>query len=532
MKTQLLARLLRRRLNCHSQIKLRQKSSGVSSQVLPESADHGVTTNAAIGVKSYSEVPGPRPIPVLGNSWRFLPFVGTYEISRLDTVLWRLHREYGDIVKISNMLGRPDMVFLFDPRDIETIFRSEEKLPHRPSMPSLNYYKHVMRKDYFGEDAGVIAVHGENWYKFRRKVQQPLMQPKTAQLYIPSIEESADTFVERIRNIRDQNLEVPDDFLNEIHKWGLESIAKVALNVRLGCFDDKMADDSDTQQLIDAIDTFFSNVGNLELKIPFWRLFNTPTWNKYVNALDTIMRITQKYINQSMQDIEAKGVECTAYSSVLERVLAFNDNNTRVAVTLALDMFLVGIDTTSAAVASILYQLSQNQDKQEILVKEIDRVVPGDAKLTSKMLDEMKYLRACIKETLRMYPVVIGNGRLVTNDIVLGGYLIPKGVQVVFQHYVISNSDKYFANAAKFEPERWLKARSEAHHAFASLPFGFGRRMCLGRRFADLELETLLVKILKSYRIEYLYDKLEYRVQPMYTPYGPLKFKFTDRTVT
>ncbi|RZF38821.1 hypothetical protein LSTR_LSTR000524 [Laodelphax striatellus] len=520
MKT-ILPRLLNR---WSSQIKLCRKSSGVS-QVL---RDPDEVISSSVGVKPYAQVPGPKPIPILGNSWRFLPFVGTYEIERLDTVLWRLHREFGDIVKISNMLGRPDMVFLFDPRDIETIFRSEEKLPHRPSMPSLNYYKHVMRKDYFGEDAGVIAVHGESWYKFRRKVQQPLMQPKTAQLYIPSIEESADTFVERIRKIRDHNSEVPDDFLNEIHKWGLESIAKVALNVRLGCFDDK-ASDSDTQLLIDAIDTFFSNVGNLELKIPFWRLFNTPTWNKYVNALDTIMRITQKYINQSMKDIEAKGVECTADSSVLERVLAFNDNNTKVAVTLALDMFLVGIDTTSAAVASILYQLSQNQDKQEILVKEIDKVVPGDSKLTSKMLDELKYLRACIKETLRMYPVVIGNGRLVTNDTVLGGYMIPKGVQVVFQHYVISNSDKYFSNASHFEPERWLKQRSDFHHAFASLPFGFGRRMCLGRRFADLELETLIVKILKSYKIEYLYDKLEYRVQPMYTPYGPLKFKFTDR---
>jgi cytochrome P450 family 49 subfamily A len=47
---------------------------------------------------------------------------------------------------------------------------------------------------------------------------------------------------------------------------------------------------SDTQKLIDAVITFFSNVGVLELKFPFWRLFSTPTWRKYIGALDTITK--------------------------------------------------------------------------------------------------------------------------------------------------------------------------------------------------------------------------------------------------
>lgn len=68
-------------------------------------------------------------------------------------------------------------------------------------------------------------------------------------------------------------------------------------------------------------------------------------------------------------------------------------------------------------------------------------------------------------------------------------------VQVVFQHYVISNSERYFENAHKFQPERWLKCSKSKHHAFASLPFGYGRRMCLGRRFADLEIQTIIAKV-------------------------------------
>lgn len=68
----------------------------------------------------------------------------------------------------------------------------------------------------------------------------------------------------------------------------LLAIARVALDVRLGCLDDDA--DAETQRLIDALITFFKNVPVLELKIPFWKIFNTPTWQQYIDALDTIVR--------------------------------------------------------------------------------------------------------------------------------------------------------------------------------------------------------------------------------------------------
>lgn len=84
---------------------------------------------------------------------------GGYKVTEIDKLSLKLWKEYGDIVKIEKLLGRPDMVFLYDADEIEKVFRNEELMPHRPSMPSLNYYKHVLRKDFFGELAGVIAVY-------------------------------------------------------------------------------------------------------------------------------------------------------------------------------------------------------------------------------------------------------------------------------------------------------------------------------------------------------------------------------------
>nr|XP_024218841.1 probable cytochrome P450 301a1, mitochondrial [Halyomorpha halys] len=438
-----------------------------------------------------------------------------------------LRSRYGRVVRISNLLGRPDMVFLYDANEIEKVFRGEDRLPYRPSMPSLNYYKHQLRKDFFSDAGGIIATHGEKWYEFRTKVQHALLQPRIAQLYLKPIEETAKEFVNRIRDIRNENKEVPDDFLNEIHKWSLESIAKIALDVRLGCLTSSAS--QETQELIDAVNTVFKNVVILELKIPFWRVVSTKTWKEYVEALDTIKRIVSKFISKVLVELKKKNDGCTENSSLLQRVLYENSDNPKVAIILALDLFLVGIDTTSAAVSSILYQLSLHEEKQNKLYEEINRVVQKGP-ITMKKLDQMLYLKACIKETLRMYPVVIGNGRCLKKDTVICGYLIPKGTQIVFQHYAISNSEEYFDDSNEYKPERWLKnQKSKQYHPFATLPFGYGKRMCLGKRFADLELQCLITKIIEAYKIEFKKKRLEYSVHPMYMPHGPLNFKYIER---
>nr|CAD7606413.1 unnamed protein product [Timema genevievae] len=479
----------------------RNKSSAVSASVMSELEGGELTEWDR--ARPYSELPGPRPLPLLGNNWRFIPYIGDYRIQEVDKVCRRLHAQYGRVVKLASLLGRPDMVFLFDADDIERVFRTEELMPHRPSMPSLNYYKHVLRKDFFGDNPGLIAVHGESWCKFRTKVQQPMLQPRTAKLYVRQVEQTAKDFVQRARALKDENQEMPDDFINEIHKWSLESIARVALDQKLGCLDSDTSDPhGDTQSLIDAVTTFFKLVGILELKIPFWRLFNTPTWNKYIASLDTITSIVSRHIEVALTRLRSTGdpQEITDQSSLLQRILAL-DPDPRTACVLALDMFLVGIDTTSTAVASILYQLSLHPDKQQLLYEEIRSVLPlVDTSITTQHLEKLVYLKACIRETLRMFPVVIGNGRCMMRDTVIAGYQIPAGTQVVFQHYVISNMDRYFPEPERFLPERWLKSGSCLEHAstkihpFASLPFGYGRRMCVGRRFAELEIQTVITK--------------------------------------
>jgi cytochrome P450 len=65
--------------------------------------------------------------------------------------------------------------------------------------------------------------------------------------------------------------------------------------------------------------------------------------------------------------------------------------------------------------------------------------------------------------------------------------------------------EEYVKDAESFNPSRWLKgAEDQKLHPFASLPFGYGARMCLGRRFADLEMQVLLAKVKILYSFMYL----------------------------
>lgn len=78
-----------------------------------------------------------------------------------------------------------------------------------------------------------------------------------------------------------------------------------------------------------------------------------------------------------------------------------------------------------------------------MLYEELKRIMPDPrSPVDTKTLEQMPFLRACIKETLRLYPVVIGNGRNLQSDAVIGGYHVPKGVCIKTEN----SSEECFQN--------------------------------------------------------------------------------------
>lgn len=239
-----------------------------------------------------------------------------------------------------------------------------------------------------------------------------------------------------------------------------------------------------------------------------------------------------KYISRATERLKAgsKGA-LDGEPSLIERVLT-EEKDEKLATIMALDLILVGIDTISMAVSSILYQLATRPEEQEKIYQELIKNIPDpNTPLTFQLLEKNKYTKAFIKEVLRMYSTVIGNGRTLQQDTPICGYMIPKGVQVVFPNLVVGTSDEYVSDASEFKPERWIKSKDNDTnlHKFSSLPYGHGSRMCLGRRFADLEMQILLAKLVRNYKLEFNYPPLKYAITFMYAPDGDLKFKMTPR---
>lgn len=104
----------------------------------------------------------------------------------------------------------------------------------------------------------------------------------------------------------------------------------------------------------------------------------------------------------------------------------------------------------------------------------------------------------------------------------------------MFPHMFISMNEKQFPNVHEYIPERWLRSNSESElsykkaHPFCSMPFGFGSRSCIGRRFAELELEVAVMNFVRSFRVSWEGPPPRRAVTTINYLMGPYNFIFED----
>lgn len=168
-----------------------------------------------------------------------------------------------------------------------------------------------------------------------------------------------------------------------------------------------------------------------------------------------------------------------------------------------------GFETTATLLTYASYSLAMNQDKQDILRKEVrDAYESAGKTITYDCISSLKYLDAVISETLRMYPPATRIERQCTQDYPLTidahgrtyNLKIKKGDTVRFPIYAIHHDEKYYPNHEAFEPERFLPENKDKLTPYTYLPFGGGPRNCIGMRFALLEAKLALAKSVLNFR--------------------------------
>ncbi|WEW59052.1 hypothetical protein PRK78_004520 [Emydomyces testavorans] len=170
----------------------------------------------------------------------------------------------------------------------------------------------------------------------------------------------------------------------------------------------------------------------------------------------------------------------------------------------ALNILLAGRDTTASLLASLWNALSKRPDVWSKLLKEVDEL--GGKKPSFEELKDMKYLRYCVNETLRLYPVVAVNNRIAVRDtfIPVGGgpdgkspVFMSKGTFLSYSVYSMHRrEDIYGPDAAEFKPERWENLRP----GWEYLPFNGGPRICLGQQLALTEASYTTIRLMQRFR--------------------------------
>jgi cytochrome P450 len=182
-----------------------------------------------------------------------------------------------------------------------------------------------------------------------------------------------------------------------------------------------------------------------------------------------------------------------------------------------LNILLAGRDTTTNSITLAVYMLAEHPDVLRRLREEILEKVGETRQPTFDDMREMKYLRAVINETIRLYPAVPFNIRTTNRPVVLPGkyggkpMYYPANSKAPYSIFLMQRrKDLWGPDAHEFDPDRFLDDRVRKYitpNPFIFLPFNAGPRICLGQQFAYHETSFFLIRLLQQFsEISHVFD--------------------------
>lgn len=469
------------------------------------------------GVRGLDDMPGPS---VASFAWDLFAKRG---LSRLHELQVEGVQRYGPMWKAS--FGPILTVHVADPALIEQVLRQEGQHPMRSDLSSWKDYRKLR-----GHHYGLLTSEGEEWQSVRSLLGKHMLRPKAVEAYDETLNGVVSDLIAKLRISRGPRGLVTD-IAREFYRFGLEGISSVLFESRIGCLDEVVPEE--TECFIRCINTMFV-MTLLTMAMPKWlhQLFPKP-WNIFCQCWDYMFDFAKGHIDQRMT---AEAEKISRGEKVQGRYLTYFLSQTglpmKTVYSNVTELLLAGVDTISSTMSWSLYELSRHPEVQASLRAEVLGVLGGDRRVpTAADVSRMPLLKATVKEVLRLYPVIPANARVITEqDIQVGGYLIPKKTLITLCHYATSRDPAVFPNPDEFQPSRWFN-KDQTHHPYASVPFGVGKRSCIGRRIAELELYLALSRILMEFDIKP--DPEGISVKPMtrtlLVPESVINLQFVER---
>ncbi|KAG1847196.1 cytochrome P450 [Suillus subalutaceus] len=175
-----------------------------------------------------------------------------------------------------------------------------------------------------------------------------------------------------------------------------------------------------------------------------------------------------------------------------------------------LNILLAGRDTTASTLTSAVYLLAMHPEFLTRLREEIISKVGLTRRPTYDDIKEMKYLRAVLNETLRLFPAVpfdvrenVHETTWISPEHGKKPLFIPQGTMLYYSVFLMHRrTDLWGPDALEFDPDRWLDERVKKYlipNPFIFLPFNAGPRICLGQQFAYNEMSFMIIRLLQNF---------------------------------
>jgi retinoid hydroxylase len=193
-------------------------------------------------------------------------------------------------------------------------------------------------------------------------------------------------------------------------------------------------------------------------------------------------------------------------------------------------LMFAGHDTSTSTLTFMMHELARHPEVVSRLRDEQDEVLGGEPPDIDRLEREMPYLDMVLDEVLRLYPPAWIGPRRAVRDFEFGGYRVRRGSYVNYCSWASHRIPEVFPDPEAFIPERFTRERKAALPRGAYVPFGGGRRICIGKRFGQTEVKLVATMLLQRLRLDAMPGRtMTVRQMPTLSPRGGLRMRVLPR---
>ncbi|NP_001165978.1 cytochrome P450 4AB12 isoform X1 [Nasonia vitripennis] len=478
--------------------------------------------------KLVNKIPGPRPIPILGNM-----LLLNVSSDKLFGIMRELINSYYPILKVWFCTNA--MVGLRHPDDLEVILSSQKAIDKSYVYGYLEPWLKT----------GLLTSTGDKW-RARRKILTPAFHFQILKKYMDITSEQGEKMIDALR----QKKEMVENIVPMCSTFTLNIICESAMGVALDKIDakelkeykmaihdmgDVVVQRSVQPYVLDWMMSPLIKLGRMQKNaltvlhkftdkvLKERRNYHNRTENKYLHELDD---------NAHDDDSDKVALGRKKRLAMLDLLLLAEKKGLidEEGIKEEMDTFTFeGHDTTGIALIFILLMLAENKEAQDKAREEVSEMLNSTGgKISQTEIQDFNYLERCIKETLRLYPSVPNVLRHLTEDLQLKTHTLPAGVDVICFLYDVHRDPNFWPDPEKFDPDRFLPESSAGRHPYAYVPFSAGPRNCIGQKFAMMELKSLVARILYNFQLEPI-DRsadVKFTTDLVLRPTNPIRVKF------